>query len=382
MSRKTALLALFTASTLITGCGGGGSEPVAAGTPASGETPAPPSTTTAAPTPTPTPAPAPAPTPAPTPTPAPAPTEPATGATPAPAPAPAPVVDQKLNGYLQMASNQIVYIRTNRFLYLPVTLTEFESATGIVDLAAGSAVARLPNLQAEAFADGCTIAKDGTCGIQPTAAAPSAPIAAFGIRVSTHLIPPADGRPTANQRVVGRIAFDLTERADSPGAGGTALEVMRFVIDNVEMATDATGMLTGVRLRDGARIHVFGRNAAGTEVRESIPAPANTVRMLPLIEIPDSEGDTTSNILLMDLEAGFSQAGERLAALNNIAGHFTMNVTLSTVDRIERPAAPAHPGFPAVPFRNLVGQAITVNTQTPVTGGGISGSAWIRMYPH
>lgn len=280
-----------------------------------------------------------------------------------------------------MVSNQIVYIRTNRYLYLPVTLTNFESATGIVDLASGSRVATIPNLQADAFADGCTIQIDGTCGIQPSAIAPAAPIAGFGIRIGTHLLPNAIGGNVGNQSVVGRIAFDLTERDTSPGLGGNPPEIMRFVIDNVEMATDPNGMLNTVRLREGARIHVYGRNAAGVEVRESIPASARTVRLLPLIEIPDGMGDTTSTILYMDLEAGFSQAGERLSALINIAGHFNMNVTISTVDRIERPAAADYPGFPAVPLRDLVGRTITVNTQAPVTGGGISGSAWIRMYP-
>ena len=293
----------------------------------------------------------------------------------------APVVDQRFKGHLQMVSNQILYLRVNRFLYLPQTLGTFESATGIVDVASGSKIARVPNLEADAAKDGCTIAVDGTCAIQPPAVAPAAPIAAFGIRVGTHLLPSEPGQSVANQTVVGRIAFDLTERTDSPGVGTNSTEIMRFVIDNVEMATNADGVLSMVRLRDGARIHVYGRNAAGVEVRESIPAPARTVRLLPLIEIPDSKGDTTSTILFMDLETGFSQAGDRLAALHNIAGHFTMHVTLSSVEKIERPAAVESPGFPAVPLRDLIGESIAVNTQTPVSGGGITGSAWIRMYP-
>ncbi len=283
---------------------------------------------------------------------------------------------------MQLVSNQILYLRTNRILYLPVTLSTFESATGIVDLASGSPVAHYPNLAAEAAASGCTIAVDGTCAIQPPAVAPAAPIAAFGIRIGTHVLPSAAGQQVGAQTVVGRIAFDLTERATSPGVGGTQLpEIMRFVIDNVEMSTDQGGRLTGVRIRDGAQIHVYGRNAAGVEVRESIPAPARTVRLMPLTEVPDGYGDTSSAILFMDLETGFSRAGDRLAALHAIAGHFTMHVTLSAVDKIVRPAAVASPGFPAVPLRDLIGQSVTVNNQLPVTGGGISGSAWIRMYP-
>jgi len=283
---------------------------------------------------------------------------------------------------MELVSNQILYLRTNRFLYLPVTLSTFEGSTGIVDIASGSPVARLPNLEAEAAASGCTIAIDGTCAIQPPAVAPATPIAAFGIRIGTHVLPSVPGEQVGNQTVVGRIAFDLTERPGTAGVGaGQVPEIMRFVIDNVEMTTGPNGVLTNVRVRDAAQIHVYGRNAAGVEVRESIPAPAGTVRLMPLTEIPDGYGDTSSTILFMDLETGFSRAGDRLAALQSIAGHFTMHLTLSPVEKIVRPAAVASPGFPAVPLKDLIGQSITVNTQAPVTGGGISGSAWIRMYP-
>lgn len=297
-------------------------------------------------------------------------------------PAPTPVADQRFNGHMEMVANQLVYIRTNRVIYLPVHMSAFEGATGIVDVASGSPVAFLPNLAAEADAAGCSIAVDGTCGVQPSAAAPAAPIAAFGIRIGNHLLPSVDGQSVGNQTVVGRIAFDLSERTDSPGIGGSAVpEIMRFVIDNVEMATDQNGQLTTVRVRDNAQIHVYGRNAAGIEVREHIPAPAGTVRLLPLTQIPDGYGDTTSTILFMDLERGFSQAGDRLAALHSIAGHFSMHVTLTAVEKMFRPAAAATSEFPAVPAKDLIGQSITVDTQSPVTGAGISGSAWIRMYP-
>jgi hypothetical protein len=279
-------------------------------------------------------------------------------------------------------SNQILYLRTNRILYLPITLNTFESTTGIVDLASGSPVANLPNLAAEASASGCTIAVDGTCGIQPSAVAPAAPIASFGLRIGTHVLPDVAGQPVGAQTVVGRIAFDLTEQTGSPGVAGNEVpEIMRFIIDNVEMVTDQDGKLTTARVKDAAQLHVYGRNAAGVEVRESIPVPAGAVRLMPLIEIPDRLNDTSSVILFMDLERAFSQAGTRLAALQSIAGHFSMSVTVSQVDKIVRPAAPETPGFPAVPLKDLVGKTITVNTQAPVTGGGINGSAWIRMYP-
>lgn len=293
-----------------------------------------------------------------------------------------PAADQRFNGHMELVSNQILYLRTNRIIYLPVTLSTFESPTGIVDVASGSPVAHLPTLAAEAAAAGCSIAVDGTCAIQPFAVAPAAPIAAFGLRIGTHILPSVEGQPVGAQTAAGRIAFDLTEQPGSPGIGSTEVpEIMRFVIDNVEMATDRDGRLSTARVRDGAQIHVYGRNAAGIEVRESLPAPAGTIRLMPLTEIPDGFGDTSSTILFMNLETGFSQAGGRLAALQSIAGHFTMHVTLSAVEKIVRPAAVATPGFPAVPLKDLIGQPITVNSQAPVTGGGISGSAWIRMYP-
>jgi hypothetical protein len=381
MFQKKRLLCLIAASMVVGACGGGGdSAPVASNNAATEANTAPVSTAPASTTPT-------ASTPAEgvsgstiTGTTPPATT---TGSTPSTSgTSMAPAADQRFNGHMEMVSNQIVYLRTNRVLYLPITLSTFESPTGIVDVASGSPVARLPNLAAEAAAAGCTVAVDGTCGIQPPAAAPAAPLASFGIRIGSHVLQSVQGQQVGRQTVVGRIAFDLTEQAGSPGVGRNEVpEIMRFVIDNVEMSTDQNGRIMTARVRDAAQIHVYGRNAAGAEVRESIPAPSGTVRLMPLTEIPDGYGDTSSTILFMDLETGFSRAGDKLAALYSIAGHFTMHVTLSTVEKIVRPAAAATPGLPAVPLKDLIGQSITVNTQTPVTGGGISGSAWIRMYP-
>jgi hypothetical protein len=53
-----------------------------------------------------------------------------------------------------------------------------------------------------------------------------------------------------------------------------------------------------------------------------------------------------------------------------------MDVTLSAAQMVR----PANTGA-ALEERALVGKAITVNTQPAVTGAGISGNAWIRMYP-
>lgn len=302
-------------------------------------------------------------------------------------PVPPVAVDQKLSGTVDVVANQILYIRTNRIIYLPVVLSQFENEEGvdkgIFDIASGSTVAHYPNLAAEADAENCNIPVDGTCGVQPPAIAPAAPIAAFGIRLGKFVVPTTPGQVVGNQTVVGRIAFDLTERS-RPGIGRNEVpEIMRFIIDKVEFATAANGEITSVRVLNDAQIHVYGRNAAGVEVRESIPAPVGTVRMLPLNEVPDHNGDPTSFILLMDLETGFSRAGQKLAALENISGHFSMNVTLSSVDRLLRlPAGAGASRFPPVTEKELNGQTVTVNDQPPVSGAGISGSAWIRMWPH
>jgi hypothetical protein len=282
-----------------------------------------------------------------------------------------------------MVANQIMYIRTNRIIYLPVHLNLLESNTGIVDIAAGSKVARIEGLEALAAGEGCTRAVDGVCGVQPSAVGPAAPMAAFGIRLEKAVQPSVAGQQLANQTVNGRIAFDLTERSDSPGISpGQVPEIMRFVIDNVELKTDADGRLASAQVRSDSQLHVYGRNAANVEVRDSIPVPQGSVRLMPLTDVPDSKGDTGSAILFTDLELAFSQAGPRLAALEAIAGHFSLHVTYSSLGRIRRPAAPAATSeFPAVPEKDLVGQDIVVNDRAPVTGAGLNGNAWIRMYP-
>ena len=179
-------------------------------------------------------------------------------------------VDQKLNGYVEVVANQIMYIRRNRIIYLPVVMSEFESDRGIVDVASGSPVAHIDGLEAEAAAAGCNRTNDGTCAVQPPAAAPAAPIAAFGIRVSKYVLPTAAGQAVGNQTVVGRIAIDLTERTDSPGlSANEAPEIMRFVIDKVELSTNQNGELASVKVQDGAQIHVYGRSAGGTVIDPS-----------------------------------------------------------------------------------------------------------------
>lgn len=262
-----------------------------------------------------------------------------------------------------MVANQLVYLQTDRAIYNGVTLNQFESSIGMYDFASGS--------------------RGGDAGAQvpPPALAPAAPIAAFGFRVDKFAQRTAPDQAVGNQTVVGRVAFDLTERESSAGIGPNEVaEIMRFVIDRVQLTTDANGELVSARVLDGAQMHVYGRNAANVEVRESVAVPSAAVRLLPMSNVLDNYGDNSSVVLLLDLENAFSQAGQRLAALENIAGYFSMRVTLSPA-QIVRPAESATSETPALERRELVGQPITVNDQPPVTGAGISGNAWIRMYP-
>lgn len=271
--------------------------------------------------------------------------------------------DAHLAGYLSIVANQMPYITTDRSIYNAVSLNQFESTLGMYDFASGSK------------------GDDSTATVPPSAPAPAAPIAAFGFRVDKFVQPSAESEQVGNQTVVGRVAFDLTERPDSPGIGANeAAEIMRFVLDGVELSTNANGELVSARVLDGAQIHVYGRSAGNVEVRESFSMPNGSVRLLPMTAVLDNYGDNSSIVLLMDLENAFSQAGQRLAVLENIAGHFSMKVTLSSVQMV-RPAEDATDSTPALERKELVGEAITVNDQRAVNGAGVVGNAWIRMYP-
>lgn len=267
--------------------------------------------------------------------------------------------DQQLSGHLKMVANQLVYIKADRKIYNAINLEEFESDNGMLDFASGSATV------------------DSSAAVPVLFAAHVAPIAAFGFRVDNYVqSDTAAGPQLGSQTAVGRVAFSLTERADTVGTNEVA-EIMQFVIDGVELSTDANGKLSA-RVLDGAQMYVHGRNAAGHEVDETIPVPAGAVRLLPMSYVLDHSGDETSTVLLMDLEAAFSQAGDKLAALKCIKGHFAMQVTMSPV-RIVRPANVT--ATPPLEQKELIGQAITVSDQPAVSGAGISGNAWVRMYP-
>lgn len=281
-----------------------------------------------------------------------------------------PVNEPRLSGQLVLIANQMPYIDGDRdqfpMEYNAVDLDNFESNIGLYGVASGTS-------------DGAV-----NTGFPATAPAPAAPVARFGFRVDKVVAPLPNGAPVSEETVAGRIAFSFAERDDSPGMQPNRNELMSFVLDRVLLTTrrnEQTGLveLESAELVENSRMHVYGRNSAGTEVRQTIPVQSNAVRLEPVSNIIDDYGDTSSVILMVDLEAAFAQGVEQLAALNNMAGHFSMNVTMSFAQLL-RPSSEADNGT-IRPERNLVGQSITVNDQPAVNGAGISGNVWIRAYP-
>lgn len=266
--------------------------------------------------------------------------------------------DTKLAGHLSIVGNQLVFLKADRSIYNAISLESFETGDGLLDAAAGS-----------------TGTETGTV-VQPSATAPAAPIAALGFRIDRFVQPTTEEPNVGGQTAVGRLALNLVEVEGSLRIGpGEVAEQMSFVLDGVELTTSAEGELTGVRVKDGAQIHVFGRTAAGNEIRESLPAAAQSVRLLSMSEVLDNYGDTSSTVLLFDLEQAFAQAGSRLAGLELLSGYFSMDLTLSAAT-IVRPA-----NSEGLTERVLAGKPITVNGQPAVEGAGISGTTWIRAYP-
>lgn len=278
------------------------------------------------------------------------------------------VTDQKLRGYLQIAGNQIVYVRILRDMYLPVWVQRFEGTNGINDVAPGY-TGNEPPPPYYGGADGGDYAPAQTLG-------PAAPMAAFGIRVFKPVQRTAPTEAVANQTAVSRLAMELVERNTSPYLEGGVPEIMRFVMNDVELSTDANGEISA-RVLPNAQMHVYGRNRSGTEVRATVPLRTDAVSILPMNRVPDHYGDESSVVLLFDLEKAFSQAGESLNALQAIRGHFDMHVTMSGADLV-LPACVNSSG--SAPRRDMVGRAIQVNDQPAVSGGGLSGYAWIRSY--
>jgi hypothetical protein len=270
--------------------------------------------------------------------------------------------DQQLNGYLQISANQLVFIPADRkqmygYSYNGSPIEYFEE-TGL-EIASGGTES------------------DMGAEIPPSAIAPAAPIANFGFRVLNEVQSDAGGIQAGVQTAVGRVALDFVERADSAGIlAGERPERMTFIIDQVELSTDAGGRLVSSRALENAKVYVTGVNAAGTAVRDTIAAPADSVRLMPLYHVADNYGDTTAQVLMVDPEQAFSQAGERLSALHTLRGEFDMHLTMSPVKMV-RPSKPVT-DEPALERRDLVGRPIEMTNHVTVNGSGVSGRVWIR----
>lgn len=293
--------------------------------------------------------------------------------------------DTQLNGRLSIVANQLVYLRTSRLAsvesapYNAFTIDQFQGlqgGKGLYDAATGSETAAPGSVTDNNPYDG---------RIDPPAAAPAAPVASFGFRINRFVQTAAGEALPGAQAATGRVAFNFVERAGTAGIGTNEVaEQMTFVIDGVELSTNAAGELTGVRVKAGAQVHVYGRSSTNGVVNASFPASPESVRLLPLFVqhsnqeprdlVLDAYGDTSSAVLLFDLEHAFSQAGTSLQALQYLEGEFDMDVTLSA-------ALIDWPQDDGSERRALTGKPITVAGQPTVTGAGISGTAWIRTYP-
>lgn len=299
----------------------------------------------------------------------------------------APVAEQQLNGNLHISENQVIFTQWNRPIFYDGSRPEgtYYNASGIeffegnyngnftyLDMATGLTEEERNDPR---FSDG-----DPDWGFRPDVAAPAAPIANFGFRIARELRNEAGGVQRGAQTAVGRIAFELVERPSSAGSpAGETRERVSFVIDKVEYETNESGVLVSARAQQGAQVYVTGVNAQGTVVNETIPAAPASVRVMSMEDVADAYNDPAAQVLFIDLEQAFAQAGDRLSALHNLKGYFDMHVTMSSLNMV-RPYK-AVTTEPELQRRDLVGKSIQVGDQAPVTGAGVSGVVTIRMQP-
>jgi hypothetical protein len=287
---------------------------------------------------------------------------------------PVPSTDQRLNGYLEIGANQVVFIPGDRklmygFAYNAGPIEYFEGK----DFSGGEADTNLNIAPGGTEQD----LADPAVEIKPSVLAPAAPIASFGFRVKNEMYSNAGVLQTGVQNAVGRVAFEFVERSSTAGARA---ERMTFIIDKVELGTNANGTLVTARAQPGAQLYVSGTNANGDTVNETIPVAENSVRLMPLTQVADHNGDTSAQVLQIDLEQAFSQAGQKLVALHNLRGEFDMHVTLSSLEKMVRPYKPVTID-PEWTLRDLVGKTIEMNGHAPVSGAGLSGRVLVRTPP-
>ena len=280
-----------------------------------------------------------------------------------------PAIDQQLRGHLSVVANQVVFINGDRSAPWPgepepyngATIKYFEESG--VHIASGGIDADLGK------------------PIPPAVIAPAAPIASFGLRIATDVLNDDTDQPERmSQKVVGRVAMDFIEVANAGGvAAGEQAERVSFVIDKVELETNDQGRLMSASVLEDAKLYFVGASSIGTTVTTDFPVPADAVRLMPLTEVIDNHGDTSSLVLLVDLERAFSNAGNQLSAFHNLDGQFNMHLTFSSAKIVRPEHANADEG--PRPRRELVGQSIRIPGHTAVTGGGISGLVLIRRTP-
>ncbi len=282
---------------------------------------------------------------------------------------PVTATDPQLRGHLSVVGNQVVFINRNRTPGWPGAAEPYNGATIKYFEETGLHIA-----------SGGTEA-DRSKQVPPSIIAPAAPIASFGIRIGTGVLnDETDQSETGAQKVIGRVAMNFTEVASAGGVpAGQQPERVTFIIDRVELETNDQGRLISAKALEDATLFFAGESYNGTTVTTDFPVPADSVRLMPVTQLIDNYGDTSSHILLVDLEQAFSQAGSELAAFHNLDGQFTMDLTFSSA-RIIRPAhADADEG--PRPRRDLLGQAIQLPGHAAVNGGGLSGLVSIYRSP-
>lgn len=187
----------------------------------------------------------------------------------------------------------------------------------------------------------------------PFAKGTNSPLSQFGIRLT-----PLNTATAAGQSKTARVGMELVERAASVGAGEQA-ETFQIMVNQVTMATDAAGALS-VAIPAGSRAYIYYRPKTGAAINVNVDAAG-------LVSLAPVDGDTTSNMLVFNLEAAVTRAlgsAAGLGTLKEIAGKFDTRATVSNVAMTR-----------ADETTPLTGTAITVTNsgQPAVTGSGVAG---------
>lgn len=195
-------------------------------------------------------------------------------------------------------------------------------------------------------------------GVGPFARGTNAPLTNFGFRIA-----PQNMDGAAAQSKTASVSFDLSEQASSVGAGETA-EALQILIDKVTVNAAADGTFS-IADTAGSKVYVYYKPATGTAAVTS--AAANG-----LVTIKPVAGDTTSNILSVDLETAVTRAiaastGATATTMNQIknsAGLFNMKAVLSNVHMFKADGTTT---------MDSTGVTMTQGGQISAAGGSASG---------